>query len=59
MDGKEQAVDSDKEVLSTAFMAVKMIREGAKSSGREEITILRIITKLIYSCYDVVEINKS
>lgn len=55
---KKKAVDIDKEVLSTASMAVKIIREGAERAGRGEIAILRVITKLIDSSYDVMGIRQ-
>ncbi len=58
MGTKKKVVDVDKEVLATASMAVKTIREGATRSGKSEIAILRVITKLIDSSYDVMEIRQ-
>lgn len=58
MDSKKPLVDRDKEILVTASMAVKIIRDGAKSSGIEEIAILRVITKVLCSEYDVMHIRQ-
>lgn len=58
MGTKKKVVDVDREVLVTASMAVKIVREGSKRADRSEIAILRVITKLIDSSYDVMGIRQ-
>ncbi len=58
MGTKKKVVDVDKEVLATASIAVKAIRDVAKKTDIAELCILRVITKLIYPNYDVVNIDR-
>lgn len=42
---KRKVVDVDKEILATASMAIKAIRDGAKNADIAELCILRVIVK--------------
>lgn len=58
MGTKKKVVDAEREMVVTASMALKVIRDGAKRAGVPELYILRVITKLLYSGYDVLEIKQ-
>ncbi|MCF6147322.1 MAG: hypothetical protein E3K37_01550 [Candidatus Kuenenia sp.] len=54
---KKVVVDTDKAIQDAAYKAVKVIREGAKKADIYELKILRVVTKMIYSDFDVTELK--